>query len=173
MRTPAPMVVSHGPCAGPPATPAPYPPDCRTAQALRCGGVVGVVGGDGWGVLGLRGSRCRCGCADGDPDGGGKDGAEDEGVGGEDAVVDDVLDVGVGAQGGDGGGFVVGVGGGCRGRDAEGSCCCATMRAPLRRAWASASVLGPCRSVGDEITVRNGNADGAGKLLGARVQSRG
>jgi len=72
---------------------------------LRSGGVVGVVGGDGgwgWGWS-WRGGRVGAGvgvgvgwrgCAGGDSDGGGEDGAKDEGVCGEDAVVDDELDVG-------------------------------------------------------------------------------
>ena len=145
----------------------------QDGPGLRSGGVVSVVGGGCWGGgWGWNWSRCGCGCADGDPDGGGKDGAEDEGVGGEDAVVDDELDVGVGAQGGDGGGFVVGVGGGFEDSDGKGIIvaddACAT------EAGAGRGVRGYCAvAVGDEITVRDGRADGAGELLGVRAQGAG
>jgi hypothetical protein len=137
----------------------------QDGPGLRSGGVVGVVGGDDW-------SWGRCGCADGDSDGGGEDGTEDEGVGGEDAVVDDELDVGVGAQSSDGGVFLVGVGGGFEDSDGEGIVvaddACST------EAGAGPGVRGYCAvAVGDEITVRDGRADGAGDLLGGEAQAGG
>jgi hypothetical protein len=130
---------------------------------LRSGGVVGVVGRDDWG-LGWR--------ADGDTDGGGEDGAKDEGVGGEDAVVDDELDVGIGAQSGDGGGFVVGAGGGYDDTDADG--CVVADDACAIDAGAGFGVRGDeVVAVGDKITVRDSDADGAGELLSARAQGGG
>jgi hypothetical protein len=137
----------------------------QDGPGLRSGGVVGVVGGDDW-------SWGRCGCADGDSDGGGEDGTEDEGVGGEDAVVDDELDVGVGAQSSDGGVFLVGVGGGFEDSDGEGiivaddACSTETGAGPGVRGYSAVAV-------GDEITVRDGRADGAGELLSVRAKAGG
>jgi hypothetical protein len=93
-------------------------------------------------------------------------------VGGEDAVVDDELDVGIGAQGGDGGSFVVGVGGCFEDSDGEGIIVADDARSS--DAGACPCVRGYCAvAVGDEITVRDGRADGAGELLGVRAQGAG
>jgi hypothetical protein len=96
----------------------------------------------------------------------------DEGVGGEDAVVDDELDVGVGAQSSDGGVFLVGVGGGFEDSDGEGiivaddACSTETGAGPGVRGYSAVAV-------GDEITVRDGRADGAGELLSVRAKAGG
>jgi hypothetical protein len=93
-------------------------------------------------------------------------------VGGEDAVVDDVLDGGVGAQGGDGGGFGGGVGGGFNDRDAEGTV--AADDAGTCGDGAGFDIGGDgAGAVDDEITVRDGGTDWAGKLLGVSAQAGG
>jgi len=92
-------------------------------------------------------------------------------VSGEDAVVDDVLDGGVGTQGGEGGGFAGGVGGGLEDSDAEGSV--AANDVSTGDADAGFGVGGDGAAVGDEIAVRDGDSDGAGELLGVRAQATG
>ncbi len=91
---------------------------------------------------------------------------------GEDAVVDDELDVGVGAQGGDGGGLVAGAGGGLDDADADGIV--VADDADTGDAGAGPGVRGDgVVAVGDEITVRDGCSDGAGELLGVCAQAGG
>jgi len=81
-------------------------------------------------------------------------------VGGEDAVVDDVLDVGIGAKGGDGGVFV-GVGGGVENKDAEGRAGANNVHAG--DACAGLYTRGDDGAViNDEITMGDGSGDGAG-----------
>jgi hypothetical protein len=87
---------------------------------------------------------------------------------GEDAVVDDVLDGWVGAQGGDGGVFV-GVGGGVEDKDAEGRVGADNVLAG--EAGAGLYAVGDdAVVVNDEITVGDGGGDGAGRLLGVQAQ---
>jgi len=91
-------------------------------------------------------------------------------VGGEDAVVDDVLDVGIGLQGRDGSEFVGGIGGGVENRDAEGIVVADDAGTSDDGAGFDGDDVG---AVDDEITVRNGGTDGAGKLLRVCAQAAG
>ena len=92
-------------------------------------------------------------------------------MGGEDAVVDDVVDCWVGAQGGEGGVFV-GVGGGVENADAEGSEAAEDVHACDA---CLGFVIGgeDTVAVGDKKAMRDGVPEGAGKLLGVRAQSSG
>ena len=85
-------------------------------------------------------------------------------MGGDDAVVDDKGDVGLGAKGGDCGGFI-GAGSGVEDGDAEGlveaeDTCVGEVGVGLRIAGD-----GPV-AVGDEVAVGDNGGDGAGDLLG-------
>jgi hypothetical protein len=129
--------------------------------ALR-GGVVGVI----WG--GRRGRRRRWWWGrwwwGGDADGGGDYGAEDERVGGDDAVVDDELDVGLGAEGCDGCGFI---GAGCGVEDGNTKGLVEAEDAGVGEADVGLGVAGDgVVAVGDEVAVRDGCSEGAGELLG-------
>ncbi len=77
-------------------------------------------------------------------------------------VVDDVLDVGLGAELGDGGGFVGGVGG-FKDGDAEGLMDLDDVGAGEARAGFRVAGNGAV-PVGDEVAMRDGRADGAGEL---------
>lgn len=92
-------------------------------------------------------------------------------MGGEDAVVDDELDGGIGAEGGDGGVFV-GVGGGVEDEYAEGRVGADDVFAG--EAGAGLYTVGEdAVVVNDEITVGDGGGDGAGRLLGVQAQGGG
>jgi hypothetical protein len=86
-------------------------------------------------------------------------------VGGDDAVVEDELDVGLGAESGEGGGFVGGAGG-VEDSDAEGLV--DTEDVGAGEADVGFDVGGDgVGAVGDEIAVRDECGDGAGELRGA------
>jgi hypothetical protein len=125
--------------------------------ALR-GGVVGVE----WGWRRWRSGRQ--GWWGGDADGGGDYGAEDERVCGDDAVVDDKGDIGLGAEGCDGGSFV-GAGCGIENGDAKGLV--EQNEMGVGEAGVGLRIAGDCAvAVDDEVAVRDGCGDGAGRLLG-------
>ena len=133
--------------------------------ALRRGGVVGVVGRGWWRDRGW----CGCGgSADGDADGGWEDMAKDEVVSGENAVMDDEFDVGLGAECGDGGGFVRG-GVGLKDGDAEGLV--DAEDAGSGDAGEGFGIAGDgAVAVGDQVAMWDDGPDGAGGLLRRRVQ---
>lgn len=93
-------------------------------------------------------------------------------MGGENAVVDDEVDVGVGAQGGDGGDFARGVGCGFEDTDAEWIAAADDVGRGSSEIGADSgiSVAGDgAAAVGDEKAVRDRRSNGAGELLGTRA----